>query len=186
MCKKFVITGSHSVGKTTLVESVAGRLSSSGRRVAVIPEMARLLIAEGVPMNADIDEYGVCCYLEKYLRMTREIQSDLVISDRAVFDLFVYLLVNKSKAVRKCIVDLVGEIVRQEMDDSTYVYVPVEFAMVSDGVRPEDEAYRLAVDAQARSLLDEFGASYVVLKGSLESRIEQLLKIIGEDQNCQT
>jgi predicted ATPase len=173
-----VITGSHSVGKTSILRAI--EKSWGGRGIGLIPEMARILIEEGVAMNADIDEYGVCSYMAKYLRYRRETRSSLVLSDRSIFDLQVYLSLNPSPLIRENVRALVKEETLEEIRKYHFLYVPIEFSMVIDGVRPDDEAYRKMVDGQVISLLKEYDASFSIVMGSLDARVTQIEAFLDE------
>lgn len=169
--KTIVVTGTHSVGKTVLCnslrEALAGRLD-----VKIIPEMARLLIARGMSMNDKVSEVGIVSYIRTYLKYTRECKASLVISDRSVFDLFVYISVSRPDEVREEFFRLAEEVVHQEVERvHSYIYVPIEFALQADEVRPKDVIYQRTVDKKVRDLLSVFDAKVLTVSGAVEERV---------------
>src|ERR1035441_10899354 len=84
---KISILGSHSTGKTSLVEAVGLRLKGLCPNDAeVISETARKVLALGFPTNQD--EFFETCYkfLEVQLQAERNCKSKHVISDRSLVD----------------------------------------------------------------------------------------------------
>lgn len=174
--KTIVVTGTHAVGKTVLckriVEVLSGRVDAK-----MIPEMARILIAKGITMNDRVSEFGIVCYIREYLRYSRETRATIVVSDRSVFDLFAYISVSHPSDVRDEFLRLAEEIVYQEVQRvDTYVYVPIEFGMQVDDVRPADVLYQRAVDEKIRNLLQFFGARTFTVSGTIEERAGTVLK----------
>ena len=104
------ISGTHSVGKTVLANNLSKELSEHCQ-VALLPEVARILIKRRFKMNQDVTEFGILNYALEYLRVERETRADIVISDRSIIDLLAYITVNQSRKVRKEIISIIGEIV---------------------------------------------------------------------------
>jgi nicotinamide riboside kinase len=169
--KTIVVTGTHAVGKTMLCDRLASALSSE-MDVKVIPEMARILIAKGISMNDKATEFGIVSYISEYLRYARETKATFIISDRSVFDLFAYISVSRADDVRDEFLKLAEEVVFQEVRRvDAYVYVPIEFEMQLDGVRPADIQYQRAVDLKVRDLLTYFDAKVLTVSGTMEERV---------------
>ena len=169
--RTIVVTGTHAVGKTVLCEHLA-QVFSSTLEIKIIPEMARILMARGISLNDRADEFGIVSYVAEYLKYVRETKAQLVISDRSVFDLFAYINVSRSDSVRNEFLRLVEEVVFQEVRRvDVYVYVPIEFKMQLDDVRPADVQYQLAVDLKVRELLTRLGARVLTVSGSVEERV---------------
>ncbi len=169
--KTIVVTGTHAVGKTLLCNRLVETLSSS-IDVKMIPEMARILIAKGISMNDKASEFGIVSYVSEYLRYARETTATLVISDRSVFDLFAYISVSRPDDVRDEFLRLAEEVVFQEVRRvDAYIYVPIEFKMQLDDVRPADIQYQRAVDLKVQDLLKFFEARVVTVSGTVEERV---------------
>lgn len=177
--KTIVITGAHCVGKTLLCEQLIGMLSDT-IDVKMIPEMARILIANGIQMNDKADEFAIVSYIVEYLRFSRETTASLVISDRSVFDLLSYISVSRPTEVREQFVKLTEEIVHLELARvDTYVYIPIEFPMQVDEVRPADRAYQKKVDQKIRELLKYFEAKVFIASGTIEQRAMAVRKYLN-------
>lgn len=136
------ISGSHSVGKTTLAERLVEDLNSS-MRISLIPEAARILIKKHFFMNQHITEWGIVNYLHHYLCHERLCNLGTTISDRSLIDLLSYLIVNKSSKIRNKYIYLVEEIVFEESKRfDYYFYLPIEFPISCDNVRPFEISYQ--------------------------------------------
>jgi hypothetical protein len=58
-------------------------------------------------------------------------------------------------------------------------YLPVEFPIVLDGLRPDDTAFQADIDARIRRLLESADVPYRTLTGPVEARQEQVRKVVG-------
>jgi predicted ATPase len=169
--KTIVVTGTHAVGKTSLCTCLVQTLSKT-MDVKMIPEMARILIAKGISMNDKATEFGIVSYISSYLQFVRNTKAALVISDRSVFDLYAYITLGRSDNVHEEFVRLTEEIVFEEVRRvNAYVYVPIEFSMQVDDVRPADTEYQRAVDVNVQRLLKFFGATVLIASGTVEERV---------------
>lgn len=172
--RTIVVTGTHSVGKTVLCNHLVEQLSSS-LDVKMIPEMARILIAKGIPMNDEVSEFGIINYIYEYLSLSRKTKASLVISDRSVFDLYSYISVSHPSGVRDEFLKLAEEVVHKEVEKvETYVYVPIEFELQVDGVRPLDLAYQKTIDEKISELLKYFGAKVLTVTGTVQQRVKSV------------
>jgi hypothetical protein len=54
---------------------------------------------------------------------------------------------------------------------NAYIYVPIEFEMQLDEVRPADTEYQRTVDIKIQSLLKSFGATVLTVSGTVEERV---------------
>jgi hypothetical protein len=174
--KTVVITGTHGVGKSTLAAELIKSFPPDVR-VGFIPEMARLLIAKGIPMNDKVSEFGIVNYILEYLRHHRRTSGDITVSDRSVFDLYTYISTSRPADVRSEFVALAEEQVFVEVRQiDFYAYVPIEFQMYVDDVRPADVEYQKLIDQRVRELLKYFGARVVTVKGTTEERVATIRK----------
>ncbi|HYN99227.1 MAG TPA: AAA family ATPase, partial [Actinomycetota bacterium] len=53
-------------------------------------------------------------------------------------------------------------------------YLPIEFPIVLDGLRPDDPAFQAEIDERLVRLLKSHDIDYVTIKGSVEERMEQI------------
>jgi nicotinamide riboside kinase len=59
-----------------------------------------------------------------------------------------------------------------------YIYFPIEFESVDDGVRSVNEDWRKKIDERFRSELEEVRQPYLTVTGSPMQRVDQILNFI--------
>lgn len=65
---------------------------------------------------------------------------------------------------------------------SLFIYIPIEFGIENDGVRPTDVEFQKHVDEYIRKLIYDFEITPLVVTGSVEERLKTILtKIYGSD-----
>lgn len=172
------ISGTHSTGKTTLFNKVTNSIDR--KHIGCIPEIARILINKGFKLNQDITEYGIINYITEYLKNERIIQSDIVVSDRSLIDLLAYVKTNNSPKIRQRYLDLIEEVVFEESKRfDCYIYIPIEFPLILDKVRPSDISYQKQVDNTFLQLFDYYRITPVIITGSIEERTKKFLHLIN-------
>ena len=67
---------------------------------------------------------------------------------------------------------------RVKKEYTHYVYFPIEFESVDDGVRSIDEKWRNDIDLEFQCVLDGVRKPYLTVTGSPMPRLEQILKFI--------
>jgi predicted ATPase len=175
--KRFSISGSHSVGKTTLINRFIELTNSHD--VKIIPEIARILISKGFLLNQDITEWGIVNYVQEYLFNERICDADVILSDRSLIDLLAYIKTNDSVKIRKKYVQLVEEVVFEESKRfNSYFYLPIEFPLVLDNVRPIDISYQKDVDDTLNGLFKHYNIQPFIIKGDIDKRANDVLNII--------
>ena len=175
---KISISGTHSVGKTTLVNSIMNNIMH--KNFKIIPEIARILIGKGFKLNQDITEYGIVNYITDYLFYERTTEADILVSDRSLIDLLAYVKTNNSFKIRNKYVHLIEEVVYEESKRfDFYIYLPIEFNLVKDNVRSEDIVYQKKVDKTIVNLFKQFKIKPYIITGSIEQRTNKALKIIN-------
>ncbi len=171
------ISGTHSVGKTTLANQLIESITDLD--VALIPEIARILISKGFLLNQNITEWGIINYVQEYLFHERTVCSDVLISDRSLIDLLAYIKTNNSLKIRPKYIELVEEIVFAESKRfDYYFYIPIEFPLELDNVRPSDVNYQKSVDITLCKLFDIYKINPIVLSGSISQRTSKALEIV--------
>jgi hypothetical protein len=58
-------------------------------------------------------------------------------------------------------------------------YLPVEFPIVLDGLRPDDPAFQADIDCRIRHLLDTADVAVHTLTGPVPARQEQVRAVVG-------
>jgi len=62
--------------------------------------------------------------------------------------------------------------------DVKFFYIPIEFGLISDGIRFEGESFQREIDEILLERIDYHGLSPITLTGTVEERLETLLKNI--------
>lgn len=174
----YSITGTHSVGKSTLLEVLRVRYGDS---ISFLDEPARQLIECGYAMNNEITEHGLMMYISHFLRQIREAPHTIVVCDRSVLDLVAYTTATLLLQLSSEAGVLSREVLRLERQFiAAYIFVPIEFPMVSDNVRPSDEAYRVLVQERIQQIFREEQLPFVRVTGSVEARVSQIVALIDK------
>jgi hypothetical protein len=145
-------------------------------KVNLIPEIARRAISKGLPLNEDATVDSYLYYILAQLKAEREATARHVISDRSLVDLLAYIRANANSQIPDSFVNMVEELLWLETRYfDAYCYIPIEFPLVIDAVRSEQEAYQTAVDTKLVGILSEYGVRVKMITGSIEERCETVL-----------
>ena len=127
---KIAIIGTHSTGKTTLVNELGKELNDH----VVIPELARVFQVERIlPEKRTID-------LQHDMQITHLIIEDChekFVSDRSILDYAIYS--QNEKFIRQTLRIMKGRYTH-------LFYIPIKFEVKPDGFRNTDEEYRNHID----------------------------------------
>lgn len=169
---RIVFTGAQGTGKTT----VLNHYKENGKNA--ITEVVRKLAKKGVKINADGDEKGQTKIFKEYKKLLSEITPDGYVSDRGLIDVVAYTIyLSKEGKVTKEFAEKQLKALlkfRQENPDVTYCYFPIEFDVVDDGVRSQDEQFRKDIDTLIKYLLDTCKVNYITIRGTVEERIAKV------------
>ena len=169
MIKRVALVGASSTGKTTVYELLKNKLP----KFEFINESTRTVGSYGFPINeAGTSETQLAIssfHLEALLRPGN------MILDRCYMDLLVY-----SKFMEKISVETYNYIEatwnRIKGEYTHYVYFPIEFESVDDGVRSINEEWRRKVDNAFQKELTNLG--HLKVTGSPMQRVNQILDYI--------
>ena len=172
MIKRVALIGASSTGKTTVYELLKNKLP----KYEFINESTRTVASYGFPINeAGTSETQLAIssfHLEALLRPGN------MILDRCYMDLLVY-----SKFMERISVETYNYIEdtwnRVKGEYTHYVYFPIEFESVDDGVRSVNEDWREKIDKEFQLLLDGVRKPYLTVTGSPLQRVEQILNFIN-------
>ena len=182
--KKLAFVGTHSSGKSTLIDAYLAE--ETGTSVEVIRGIARAVVKRGFPLakGSTVDSYTN--YIRDQLSQERQLadsKADLLFSDRTVLDAASYARVNSGLPrpfVPDYFVEMLLEVALLEARRyDLFVYCSAEFPMVPDPFRPEDEPYRQKVGDQVRKFLEEHGLPHINATGDVPTRLEILKDAIG-------
>lgn len=166
---KIVFTGAQGTGKTTILNEFKDSMD-------VITEVVRILHKTGIKINELGDDESQIMIFETYLKLLKEKSN--YISDRCLFDVFAYTkyLYNKgqiSESVYKEQYEKLNKFV-DENKDIIYIYFPIEFDIVDDGVRSLNTSFRYSIDKYIYDTLKEFGINFLTMRGSVEERVRNM------------
>jgi len=172
MVNRVALVGASSTGKTTVYELLKNKLPE----YEFVNESTRTVGSYGFPINeegTDATQLAISSFhLEALL------QPNNCILDRCYLDLVVYssLMPNCSEEA----FNYINATWNRIKDEYThYVYFPIEFDSVDDGVRSIDEKWRQDVDQEFHNNLKEINKPYLTVTGSPLQRVEQILEYIN-------
>jgi len=164
---KIALSGSQSVGKTTLANKLNKHL-----KLPYIHEVARSMINLTKEYNVDYRElkgtdhfYFQEAILNIQYMLESLYQFTGFISDRSLIDIQAY-----SKHYMRASYNVYDYI----------IYVPIEFALEQDGIRHKGQDFQKEIDQKIQKLLKQYIPEHkiITVTGSVEERVEQVLKAI--------
>lgn len=184
---RIAFTGSHSTGKTTLIDGYVA--ANADTHIQVIRGIARGVISRGFNLGKQSTIDGWTNYIGDQLRAERiaaSAKQGMLLSDRTVLDAVAYAKTNRAllnSATPQYFIDMLLEIaLREALFYDLYVFCPVEFPMLADGIRDEDESYRRHVGDVILALLNDHHIPHVVLSGDANSRLRAFAVAVAGDK----
>jgi predicted ATPase len=177
---RIALTGSHGVGKTTLINALAPRLSAQGR-IAICREAPRLIVDQiGDPLffrreNNQISRQSLI-FLEHVMEERRASgDSDVVISDRTLVDHLAYTQALFPEFVNTPEARTYRRLAFESLDYYAAIFqLPIEFLPVDDGVREADIDFQKQIENTIITLYAEAGVKPVIVSGSVAERTSQI------------
>ncbi len=172
MALRIAIVGSFSTGKTTLAEALSRRLD-----LPLLPETAREVVELGFKLDKDATpETETLIFLKQY---NNEISNSEFVGDRSLIDVMAYagwVLDNQPRRKESALWDECVRLAERRLRTSYshLFYLPIEFPIVLDGLRPDDPEFQKEIDGRLLSLLKSHDLDYKTVKGSIEERLEQI------------
>lgn len=176
MKKRICLTGAQGTGKTT----VLNMFKENGW--PVITEVVRNLVkSKGIKINQQGTDETQMMVFGEYSKVLSE--TERYVSDRGLTDVISYTAagVFDGKVSTSILFDqeILLEEFMEENPDVVYVYFPIEFEVVDDGVRSTDEDYREQIDDLIHDCLDCMGIEYLTVHGTPEERYAQIIEYIS-------
>ncbi len=174
---RIAIVGSFSTGKTTLAESLARRLD-----LPLLPETAREVVELGFKLDKDATpETEALIFLKQY---NNEISEREFVGDRSLVDVMAYagwVLDNQEWRKEMLLWDECVKLAERRLRTgySHVFYLPIEFPIVLDGLRPDDPAFQKEIDERIVTLLRSHDIDYTTLTGTVEERLAQIEDELG-------
>jgi AAA domain-containing protein len=179
--RRIAIVGSFSTGKTTLAEMLARKLG-----LPLLPEVAREIVELGFKLDKDATpETETLIFLKQY---NNELSTPEFIGDRSLIDVMAYagwVLDNQPRRKETALWDECVTLAERRLRTAyTHVYyLPIEFPIVLDGLRPDDPEFQKDIDARILALLHNHAVSYETITGSIEERAEKIEAHIEASEN---
>jgi len=131
------ITGAHSTGKSTLAAELTSKLKQLGYSCRVIEGITRSVAKRGLPISQESTAETYCANLAEHLYQERIATEEIVICNRFSLDCLAYALAN---GLQGNLVKLMEEIYLSSVSKYCVIfYLPIEFGLVVDGMRPTDD-----------------------------------------------
>ena len=169
--KRIALVGSSSTGKTTVYELLKNKLS----KFDFINESTRSVAQYGFPINEKGTSETQLAISSFHLEAL--LNPGNMLLDRCYMDLIVYshYMENLDKKVLDYIEDTWF---RVKGEYTHYIYFPIEFDSVDDGVRSVNEDWRREIDNTFQDYLVNIDKPYLTVTGSPLQRVEQILNFI--------
>ena len=175
---KIAFVGSFSTGKTTLANLFAKEWD-----YPLLPEVAREVVQLGFPLDQSATaETETLIFLKQW---RAEAVHDRFVADRSIYDVLAYAdwVMEHQDGDRKenhlwyesreiATLDL-----RARYDH--VFYLPVEFPIVLDGLRPDNPEFQADIDRRVVELLKGADVDFSTLTGSVAERQEQVRTAVG-------
>lgn len=172
MSRRIAIVGSFSTGKTTLAEILARRLD-----LPLLPEVAREIAALGFTLDKDATpETEALIFLRQY---NNELSIPEFVGDRSLIDVMAYagwVLDHQERRKEMALWEECERLAERRLR-STYshvFYLPIEFPIVPDDLRPDDPGFQKEIDDRILRMLRTHDIPYRSLTGSVDERMAQI------------
>jgi len=166
---RIVFAGSHGVGKSTLITEISKEMLPD---IYVFNSLCR----PHEKLLSKLSARGKQRFIN-YWYVFNHWKTASYLSARSIYDTWAYsqLTVNS---------DFHLNLFHWAMHHIWYdylFYVPVEFDLVEDGIRPEGRDFQLLHDKRLKAILDYNQIPYHTLTGTIEKRTQQVKDILGYD-----
>jgi len=173
----FGISGAPGAGKTSIVDEVFRRASLK-YQVLASKDVSRSLARRGVRVNTESQTDDYLAFLSVRVRDMLQLRADLVIYDRTLLDVLVFMELNGHAS--GWLKDLTQELIRWQTGQlSLYFYVPVEFEAQGDGCRITDPEINRQIDRITVGLLREHRPDFIPLTGSISERVRTVFESLS-------
>lgn len=184
--ERIILIGAHGTGKSTLADALSERLD-----IPVVESVAREFFKDWkyikdtclvTPMTAEGEsnvKQNVLCSMSRWDYMRWVNAGVPVIMTRCPLDTLAYAAAdtNVSSTVFKTNTKILQESdeFMNTLNTSLFVYLPIEFNIEDDGVRPTDLEFQKKVDEEMRKLIYEFKITPLVASGSVDERVNTVM-----------
>lgn len=169
---KITFTGTHGVGKSTLVDELLKNYPKFDKPSNFRRDMVNSVTNFNVYESATIYEQSFITGFMAY----EAIRNHSFVHDRCIIDAFAYAeYANITKDDRLKLYDLYNEVI----DNYDFIfYIPIEFTLECDGFRNVDTEFQKQIDDMIKYYLELTGVKYHTITGSVEERLNTIYGII--------
>lgn len=174
MTTRILFTGAQGTGKTSVMNVLPCSIQQVRNITRTVAKNNNLSI------NTESSDESQAAIFNAYLKALS--RDDFFVSERSLLDVFAYTLYQSS--IGKCSGGLVRSQERelktfvQKHKNDVYVYFPIEFDPVADGVRSVDKEYQKAIDWYIQDNLKALKINYIQVTGTVEERKKQVEELI--------
>jgi deoxyadenosine/deoxycytidine kinase len=170
---KIGLTGTMSVGKTTLVKALSKIDQFQGYTFTT--ERSKYLNSLGIPLNHETTIEGQTIFLAE--RVTELMQNDLI-TDRTIIDVMAFT--NCAKKTSYIDADAFEEYAKRFITQYDHIfYISPEGIEIEDnGIRETDTNYRRQIDEEIQKLLLKHRPVVHTLTGTTKERIDKIIETI--------
>jgi len=174
---KIGLTGTMSVGKTTLVKALKKLPQFKNYKFAT--ERSKYLRDLGIPLNTDSTLKGQTVFLAE---RCAELMHDNIITDRTIIDVIAFT--KSAKSINVLDKDELEQYASMFVSEYDYIfYISPEGLPIEDNtVRETDPEYRDLIDFNIKHLLQSYShrlKSVYIIKGPTKERIQQILNVVN-------
>lgn len=165
---KIAIIGTHSTGKTTLVQKLKNKLKELGKEVVIIQEHSRncpFPINEGTTIDAQ--KWIMQNQIDKELEIDHS--DKIMITDRATVDNFAYLHRVADEATSREYEKIAFD--HSHTYDLIFKTQKLDIAAVADGIRTTDEEFRNLIDNLINHFLQKNQVNYIPLQATTDYEV---------------
>lgn len=182
MNKRISISGTHSIGKTTLIEQL--KKEKEFKDWLFIPGPTRTLRELGFSINNEDSNYDPTQMMCLAIDIQNLQKQGNILQDRSLLDTVIYTMyLMKEGKVSKEVGRVVRDIFLSFCSQYDLFIIPDknDVELVQDGVRNEDHDFRNQIEEMMFECLKSENLKYIVVKGTNEERIKQVKKIIKNE-----
>ena len=181
MNRTILFTGTHSSGKTTLIDKL--KELKVIKNVSFVNSISNELRQEGYVFNKEsTNEIQLLLALKDWNNLAKHhINSINTVFDRSIFDTFIYSKWSylKGDLSKVCFLEI------EKMYNTLFIesklfhviyFCQPEFGLIEDGRRSNDSDFQLQIHEMMDSELKKYGGRVILLKGTIEERLNQIIK----------
>jgi nicotinamide riboside kinase len=168
---RIALVGASSTGKTTVYELLKNKLP----KYEFINESTRTVAKYGFPINEEGTSETQLAISSFHLEAL--LQPYNLVLDRCYMDVLVY---SKYTGINTSTLNYIQDTWDRIKNEYThYIYFPIEFDSVDDGVRSVDEEWREKIDKEFQEKLKGVRQPFLTVTGSPMQRLNQIIEFIA-------